>query len=892
MPLTSETHLGPYKILSLLGAGGMGEVYKAKDTRLDRIVAIKVLSPEISSRADLKQRFEREASAISKLNHPNICTLYDIGHQNGVDYLVMEYLEGETLAQRLAKGPLPVEQVLRYSIEIANALDKAHGRGIIHRDLKPSNIMITASGTKLLDFGLAKLQGPKTGVDARSEVPTESASLTVEGTILGTFQYMAPEQLEGKKADTGSDLFALGAVIYEMVTGKKAFEGKSHASLIAAILEHEPPPVRSIQPKAPPLLDHILKRCLAKDPEQRWSTAHDLVLELKWIAEGISQGEVAPAATQTNRRERLAWTGVVLALLIAVAFQWKAVPREPGIQDQNRISFVVLPPGKDTFVAVGPGAGPVTISPDGKRLAFVTASSDGKQLLWVRALDQITSRPYAGTDGASFPFWSPDSRFVGFFAAGKLKKVEVSGSPPQVLCEAPLGRGGTWNNEGTIVFAPGVFDSLYKVQDTGGVPVPITKLDSSRGETTHRWPYFLPDFRHFVYFSRSIRPENQGIYLSSLDEPTKSRLLISARSNAIYASPGYVLFVREGTLMAQPFDLERLQTAGEAFAVVEEVGYDVGTDRGVFSVSEKVLAYGTGSRGGASRLVWVDRRGKELGTIDPPDAYLHVELSPTEKEVALELRDPQTGNPDLWLFEFSRRFRSRFTFDTSHEGAPLWYPDASQIVFFSNRQGAYDLYQKISTGAGKEQLLLKSDLTKVPSDCSPDGRYTVYQSLDRKTKWDLWLLPNSGGQKPTPLAQTEFDETHAQISSDGRWLAYVSNQTGVPEIYVQSFPVSSGQWQVSTGGGTQPRWRRDGKELFYLASDRKLMAVALDVGTRFQAGLPKPLFEARTTGGPLGRKHYDATGDGQRFLLNSEIKDTAFSPFTVIVNWTAALPKK
>jgi Tol biopolymer transport system component len=892
MPLSVGTRLGPHEILEPLGAGGMGEVYRARDTRLDRTVALKVLPGHLSGNEELRQRFDREARAISQLSHPHICALYDVGHQDGVDYLVMEYLEGETLSDRLAKGPLPTEQVLRYGIQIADALDKAHRQGVVHRDLKPGNVMITKSGVKLLDFGLAKLRAAAPGsvFSSLSVLPTQTdASLTAQGTILGTFQYMAPEQLEGRDADARSDIFALGALLFEMATGKKAFSGKSQASLIAAILDATPPPISTVQPMTPPALDRIVKTCLEKDPEDRWQTAHDVMLELKWIAEGGSQaGLPAPVVAKRRRRERLAWivAGVLAASTIALGFRELRRPRStPAV-----VRSTVLPPETTSFSFVGGGAGPVAVSPDGRQLVFVASESGGKKQLWVRPLESMVAKPLPATTDATYPFWSPDSRFVGFFADGKLKRIEVAGGPALSICDAPDARGGSWSRDGTILFEPSFREPIHRVSANGGKSVPVTKLDNSRNETTHRWPYFLPDGRRFLYFSGShstgAESELDAIFVGSLDGE-KPKLLVNARSNGVYAA-GHLLFVRQKTLLAQKFDPKSLELTGESFPIVENVQDDPGFFSAVFSVSDQgTIAYQTASgSSGLSELTWVDRSGKKLEVLGDPADYFEPRISPDGRRVAIAIEDPG----DVWIYDLARRVRTRLTFSGSDDFAPTWSPDGTRVAFSSQRTGSGDLYARAASGTGTDELLSTSKIFKVPNSWSPDGRYIAYIAFQGApgSKADLWLL-SLADRKTSPILQSPFDELQGVFSPDGRWLAYASNESGRFEIYVQPFPGPGGKWQISTSGGTQPRWARGGKELFFIAPGGKIMSVEIQTSTIVEAGTPQVLFSASLKNAP--GPPYDVSSDGQRILLNRPIEEASSPPITLVQNWTALLKR-
>jgi len=936
MPLVTGTRLGPYEIVAPLGQGGMGEVYKARDTRLDRIVAIKVLPAHLASDPDFRERFEREARAVAALNHPHICTLYDIGNQDGVDFLVMEYLEGETLAEHLqavasglsrtrgagSTGPgllvkgsgLPVDETLMIAIQMADALAAAHRAGITHRDLKPGNIFLTKTArqgspqAKLLDFGLAKTNsragpfgpagapGPKDPAYVPTALPTMPPTLTGQGTILGTFQYMAPEQLEGKDADARTDIFAFGAVVYEMLTGRKAFEGKSQASLIASILAVEPPAISTVQPLTPPVLDRIVKKCLAKEPDERWQSAKDLYDELRWSVEAGPQAAASTVAAPAARRgNRAAWMLAAVATVTTAAAIGLAIPYlRSAPSDVHPMRFSVFPPQNVTLTR-STNQTVAVVSPDGRRVAYVASRVGANPALWVRSLDALEAQPLPGTEGVGLvlPFWSPDSRTLGFFAGGKLKTIDAAGGPVQSLCDAPNGRGGAWNRDGVIVFAPNAVSGLFKVPAGGGQPTPVTTPDASRKEIAHRFPSFLPDGRHFLYFAS---PSNT-IWLGSLDSKETTRLL-QADSQAQYAAPGYVLFVRQGTLLAQPFDARRGTLTGDAVPIGEQLGPDA-NNYAPFSVSDSgVLAYRTGALNTTTQLTRFDRTGKALGPVGQPGLYRNPVLSRDGTRLAVEAVDPQGRNQDIWLVELARGVMSRFTFDPGNDIYPVWSPDGSRIMFGSDREGgAFNLYQKLANGAGVDEPVFKSGAMGAPYDWSPDGRYIVFRTRTEAGSFSQSILPLFGDQKPRPLLQSSmFTQTTGQVSPNGRWIAYISNESGRYEVYVQSFPtLRGGKWQISKDGAIHPRWRGDAKELFYYAADGRLMAVAIKSDTAVEVGTAVPLFEARMLNGPntaVGfRQQYDVTRDGQRFLINVPLEDAAPSPITVVVNWTASLKK-
>jgi len=894
--------LGPYRILEKLGEGGMGVVYKARDTRLDRTVAIKVLPAELSADPDRRARFEREAKTIAGLSHPHICTLFDVGAHDGTTYLVMEHLVGETLAERVRRGPIPLAQALDLAAQIAEALDAAHKHGIVHRDLKPGNVMLAAGGAgrsgvttaKLLDFGLAKLtgHGERPVLVGDASALTQTAPITERGTILGTLQYMAPEQLEGKEADARTDLWALGAILYEMVTGRRAFEGESQVSLIGNIMNTEPAALATLQPLTPPALERVVMKCLAKNPDDRWDTAHDVADELRWIASSLSAPAAAPAATRHSRRVSLLWwlptTGLLIALAIALPAalrQWRATPPSPAL-----VRFTIFPAENTTFPAAG-GSVPfvqLAVSPDGRRVVFVASPPGGRPALWVRALDGMQPRMLGGTEDAAYPFWSPDSRFVGFFAQSKLKKIDIAGDVPHVLCDATIdSRGGTWNRDGVIVFVPSTSSGLFQVAAAGGVPAPLLNLRD--GEFSYRWPSFLPDGRHFLFYVRAGTAQ-RGVYLGSLDDKTTSRVL-DAPFSAVYSPPGYLLTVRDQALLAYPFDNTLMRVVGNPVRIAEHVGGS-SSQMASFSVSANgVLGY-AGGLTTLSRLEWYDRQGRALGTATDGGDYANFRLSPDARRVAVSQSDAQTNTGDLWLLEFSRNVvATRFTFDPANDTAPTWSPDGNRIVFRSDRAGGNFLFEKPAAGGEPERLLGAFD-APFPTDWSPDGKFILYHFPAASGNYDVNLVAPEKDAKPVPFASSPFTEIDGRFSPDGRWIAYSSDESGRMEVYVQPFPRSGSMWQVSTGGGSEAHWRRDGKELFYLAPDRKIMAVAVRGGSTFEREAPRPLFQTRVPfPGSIYRMNYDVTADGARFLVNTPVEGAGSSPINVVLDWPAGLKK-
>ncbi len=880
MPLFPGTHLGPYEITGPLGSGGMGEVYRARDTRLERTVAIKILPRELSNDPIRKQRFEREAKTISSLNHPHICVLYDVGSQDGIDYLVMECVEGETLSKRLEKGSLPLDQVLKVGREIADALDKAHCSAVVHRDLKPGNIMLTPTGAKLLDFGLAKPAVPLASAATLTAVRTNP--VTEEGTIVGTFQYMSPEQVEGKEVDGRSDIFSLGAVLYEMVTGKRAFEGKSQLSVASAILEKEPEPISAAKPMTPPALDHAIKKCLAKLPDERWQSAS----ELQWIGETGSQAVgAAPRGQSGKTKERIAWliTCASILALIGAATWWRN--STPPAQLMHFYASMPFP------------ARDVALSPNGHTVAVIAYGESGREIvgtrngIWIYELGSQGGRSLDDTAGASYPFWSPDGRSLGFFADGKLKKLELSGNRAQIICDAPSGRGGTWNKDGVIIFTPDARSGvgLSRVTASGGTVTPVSKLDTSRGELSHRWPMFLPDGTHYLYMAANFAGQKgvDAIFVGSLDSNEK-RFVVEAAANATYAAPGYLLFYRDKALLAQRFDLERFALTGEPTTILNDIQYQPQVKRAVFGASENsLLVAQTGSGVALSQLAWFDRKGKELGALGKPDVYGNVLIAPNGKSVAVSMTDIASQNTDIWIYDLQGDSAKRLTFDPSADSVPIWSPDAARLVFASNRLSFNDLYMKNVDGAQEEKSVLHEDIDKFPNDWSRDGKYILYT---RHT--DLWFESLPKLEKSLFLKAPSVLR-NGQFSPDGKWVAYASNETGKWEIYVTSFPEPRGKWQVSVSGGEQPRWRSDGKELFYLSSDSKMMAVPVTTGANFEARTPVALFQA-TPRQPIPIFDlfvYDVSRDGQRFLINTQVKQAETQPMSVVLNWAAKLNK-
>jgi Tol biopolymer transport system component len=926
MPLTSGTRLGPYEIVAPLGAGGMGEVYSARDTRLKREVAIKVLPDAFATDPERLARFQSEAELLATLNHPNIAAVYGIEHEGDTRAIVMELVGGETLAERLGRSDLrqaqvtpslsrgddralppsvasasgreqsldrseriaaiPIDEALPIARQIAVALEAAHDRGVVHRDLKPANIKVTPEGVvKVLDFGLAKLSEAEP-FSSLTMSPTLSIQATHAGVILGTAAYMSPEQARGKPIDRRADIWSFGCVLYEMLTGRQAFaaEGDTVSDAIAAILKADVD-WSAMPAETPAHIRTLLRRCLQKDAQKRLPHIGLARMDIDEGGGEVPVPVVAAVSTQARGRAWLPWTIAALMLIVSGALAALLIlRREPA--DVGSARFEVAAPDGWTFGQNDPSRGTgtpaphVAVSPDGRRIAYVTYATGNPQL-WVRRLDALSGQPLPGTDEASFPFWSPDGRFVAFFAAGKLKKIDASGGPPLTICDAPLGEGGTWSHDGVIVFAPDTVGPLARVSAAGGVAAPVTMLDGSAGETSHRWPQFLPDRRHFLYLGATAA--GADLYVGSLDSQERT-LVMKGALRAAYAA-GYLLFVREGGLMAQPFDATSHRLSGEPTPVGEDIAFNTVNHRTGFSASDGVLAYRTGGASNLSvRLSKFDRTGRRVETLDAKGAYRSLRLSPAGTALAVR-NDDTNSTGDWWILDLTRgAVPTRLTVGGRPTGTAFWSPDGSRLVFGFGTPTNW--YQKAVAGGGEAELLLQTEQRKSGGDWSPDGQFIVYEEYSPTSDMDLWVLPMSKDAKPRVFLQTKFVEARARFSPDGQWLAYVSNEGGgVSDVYVRSFPAGDRKWRVSVGGGDFPVWRRDGKELFYLANLNKMTAVDIRADKSFEAGAPHRLFEMSI---PYG---FDVMPDGQQFVIGQAESALANPTLTILVNWLALLKK-
>jgi hypothetical protein len=880
MTLSAGTKLGPYEIISPLGAGGMGEVYKAKDTRLERTVAVKVLPQHLSSSPEVRQRFEREAKTISQLSHPHICALYDVGREGETEYLVMEYLEGETLLDRLAKGPLPLEQTLRYGQEIADSLDKAHRQGIVHRDLKPGNVMITKSGVKLLDFGLAKAMAPTTPPSSLTSLPTHQG-LTQEGTILGTFQYMAPEQLEGKDADARTDIFAFGAVLYEMATGRKAFAAGSQASLITAIMSSEPPAISTVQPTAPPALERVIRTCLAKDPEDRWQSAGDLKRELRWVGAGSSTA--APSAVPAVRarrpwREALAW-GLAAAAIVAVAallLLGRGAVGSGAPASPLQLSLDLLP-GEKLALAANDSSGVLQLAPDGRHMAYVVRKGATTELK-LRRLDTGETRAVPGTIGAWNPFFSPDGSWIGFTTAGRgngvLRKVALGGGAPFDVADKATPRGAVWGEDGTIYFTPDLYGGISRVSQDGGAVQPVTELDKADGEKSHRWPTLLPGGKALVYAALTGRDWNDAqIVLKRLDTGQR-RVLLRGGTSPLYAPSGHLVYARKGSLYAARFDLARLAVAGQPVEVTRDVYLEWSGAAGAAFTPSGLLVYIPSSSVQSRRILTrVDRTGGGGPLSDRREEFAEPVISPDGTRIALQF------DSTVWIFDIARKTFTQLT-SGARAQRPIWTPDSKTILYAFEKSGPWNIFSRPADGSGTEQQLWPSAQMQVARDVAPDGRSLLLQE-GGALGLRVATLPPIAGAEPRTVSSAAVT-LDGRFSPDGRWIAYSDQTAARPEIFVVPASGGEGKWQISTDGGTLPRWNRSGKEIFYLHGEN-LMAVPVAAQPRFQPGVPVKLFSKPDL------QYFDVEADGNHFVLLESPDPTTETSLGAVVNWFSRL---
>lgn len=885
MPLEPGQTLGPYEIVEKAGVGGMGEVFKAKDTRLDRTVAIKILPANIAGMPDFRQRFEREAKAISSLNHSNICTLFDVGHQDGYDFLVMEFLEGETLADRIAKGSIPYDEMLRIAVEISSALDSAHRQGLIHRDLKPGNVMLTKTGAKLLDFGLAKFDIDNEAPGGMS-VMTRTTPLTGAGTILGTMQYMAPEQLEGVEADARSDIFAFGAMLYEMTTGKRAFEGSSQATLIAAIIEREPPSISVIIPTTPPLFERLVRKCLSKDPQKRWQSAADLLDELRWISQAGSQVGL-PVHLSKRRKVKFTIARVVgaVAVTISLILAYMLFMR-PSEQPQTNRFF--LSPSTET--AEIRSISWSRISPDGRQIAFRATDTLGTTLLWIRPLSSLEPYPLRGTEDITRQFWSPDSKYIAFFKSNQLYKIPVAGGPAQLLCET-YGADGNWGRQGYILFDGQSSDTLKFVSASGGTPQIATALDSSRGERSSAWPWFLSDGVHFLYTVYTRTGSELRVGSIESDESTlifgedEMRLL---ESRVEFCTQGYLLFIKDRLLLAQKFDEGSFELTGDPIPVAQ--GIDLSGNASTFGTSDNgILLYQYTSTSNQAELIWFDRAGEELEIVGEPDSYRDIVLSPDNSKLVFGLYDQQGSNEDLWIRDFKRNLVSRLTFDKPNNVIPRWSPDAKHIAYAEADEGGFQTRYKRSDGQGVVHSLEHVDsIINGPVHWFSDSLLylvTMGNNLD-VSRYDF------SDSSLAPILNTQYREASPSVSNNGRYLLYMSDESGRNEIYVSELGGDGGRWQISNDGGYGPRWRADNKEIFFFTRS-DLMAVEVNIAEDiFEVGQPQKLFtKTLNFSGVVAGARYAVANDGQRFLMNSPLNAGADDHIILVQNWLSELDR-
>jgi eukaryotic-like serine/threonine-protein kinase len=894
-PITPGTKLGRYEIRSKIGAGGMGEVYQARDMELGRDVAVKVLPSSFSADASGLHRFQQEACAAGALNHPNVLIVHDIGANDGAPYIVSELLEGETLRKRIGGTPLGQRRAIDYALQIANGLAAAHEKGIIHRDLKPDNIFITNDGrVKILDFGLAKLTQLDGDQAAQTDIPTRRVD-TDPGVVMGTVGYMSPEQLKGRPVDQRTDIFSFGAILYEMLSGRRAFHGESTAETMSAILKEDPPELSDTNKTVSPALERLVQHCLEKNPEARFHSARDLGFALEALSGSGSGSGSASIRTRPGSwsRERLAWIGVTsLISLLALSAVFFPFFRQPKPVPHPVRFNLMLPEKAGFFWDVETHN--LALSPDGRRLAFI-ATKEGKRGLWMYSFDELSPQPLNETDGAYSPFWSPDSRYIAFFAAGTLKKFDVASSSVQTICNlsGEIDTVGSWGSEGVILFidrfkfdiaaaADKTSPAIFRVAASGGVPTVVNK--SSKPETF--WAHFLPDGKHYLFYGWTQSPAESGIYAASLDSPDGQLILQTGMTRVEYVAPGYLLYVREGSLLAHSFDEKTRRVTGEPINVISRLPYFDKTGWAEFSVAgTSVLAYAKVVSG--NRLVWLDRTGREVGEVSLTQGCYGISLSPDDQRVAYAAVDERTGSGDIWVYDLSHNTPTRFAFGPTDDADPAWSPDGKRLAYFSCCDGPSTLYIKELSDPGKGQTLLPKQFGS-PWDWSPDGKFLLYSKNEPTTNRDVWVLPLTGEQKPYPLLQTQFMESYAQFSPNGHWVAYLSNETGNDELYVARFDNPRERTRVSTAGASQPRWRGDGKELLYVAADNRLMAVQVKMGDKLDLGAPVGLFQMDS----IAQHAYDVNTTGDRFLVVATEQTARAAPFTVVLNWAADLKRE
>ncbi|GAB4325125.1 MAG: hypothetical protein Kow0074_18560 [Candidatus Zixiibacteriota bacterium] len=895
-----------YQIVEKLGQGGMGEVFLAEDGKLDRKVALKFLPDHVSLEGDVKARFLQEAKAASAFTHPNVCTVHDIVESDGRMFIVMEHVDGQTLRDK--RDALSLTQIIEIGAQVADGLAAAHQQGIVHRDIKSENIMLRRDGiAQITDFGLAKLRGV-------------ASRLTKEGSTLGTTGYMSPEQALGQDVDHRSDIFSLGVVLYELLTGQMPFTGAHEAAIMYEIVNVEAAPPSAINPDLDPEIDRILLECLQKEPDERYQSAREVAKDLRRFKRDsgrkrvsrISQSRLsvsrAPSrVSRTDRQETagesggrrsLGWLPWAVSAVLGLALLYVAFGRGPANNATGAYRFSLHPP--DGLGLAIEGGGNLAVSPNGRYIVFAAVDSLQTPTLWLRPIDRLSAQQLPGTELAWYPFWSPDSRYVGFFTQnGKLKKIDVTGGPPVVLCDAQSGRGGSWNQNGDIIFSPASFSGLWRVSAAGGVPTQITYPDSTGERNTHRWPTFLPDGDHFLYYVRTgtggMDTSDDSVHVAALDG-SMDRALFQSEGNAIFASE-HLLFTRDRTLMAQPFDPNGLEYLGDPFPIAEDVYFDAGFNNAVFTASANgTVSYLTGAGTVVNQLLWYDRSGAIIDSLGGVGVYGNCRLSPDGSHFAVEMQERNSGNNDIWVFDLERNVKTRLTFDPRNDMSPVWSPNGKFIYYASFQTGNFDIYRKNASGAGDATLIYHSTKSKWPISMSRDGRTLIVHGIgDVGIGDDIWSLPidpvtGDAVGELTPFQQTEFDEDDAHLSPDGRWLAFSSNETGRYEVYVRPFPGPGGKWQISNTGGDFSYWSDDGRELFYIAADGAVMVVEVDGrGSSFRAGEPRRLFGTKTfsTNSP-----WSVTSDGQKFIVVSLGVGEAENRIDVVVNWTSEVESR